>query len=409
MNLTAIQNWLDDYRGVAFELIRIYLGIGLLVRGVLFLADSSLYVDLVEPATNTWLTSPALVYFIASIHLVGGALLIAGLFTRLAALVQTPILVGAVFVVHLQGGLMTASQSLEFSTLVLFLLLLVFLYGPGQWAADSYLGDRLGAYHRIDSELDKRIVPDRNLVFGLIRAYVGIGLFVRGMLFISNSASFLELIGDSPSAWLTSVVLSHFITLAHLFGGALMAIGLLTRLAALVQIPVLVGAVFVVHLQGGLMTASQSFEFSALVLFLLLLVFLYGSGRWSADYYLEQQLEEREAAEAEARTAPTRPRAAAQTAASDPSEPFVSVAPQPRHETLTCPRTGDTCDILSAERPRHHNEVTAHPQYSLGAMFYFLVGITGPPKEIHFTCERCELVVEKSRTKEDLNRYRYRR
>ena len=76
---------------------------------------------------------------------------------------------------------------------------------------------------------------------------------------------------------------------------AMMAIGLLTRIAALVQIPILLGAVFLVHFQGGLFAASKSFAFFVLVLFLLVLVFLYGSGRWSADYYIDRQQSQKEA------------------------------------------------------------------------------------------------------------------
>jgi uncharacterized membrane protein YphA (DoxX/SURF4 family) len=70
---------------------------------------------------------------------------------------------------------------------------------------------------------------------------------------------------------------------AHLVGGALLVVGLYTRLAALVQLPVLAGAVLLVHWQNGLLSANQSLEFSALVLFLLVLVFLFGGGRWSLD------------------------------------------------------------------------------------------------------------------------------
>jgi uncharacterized membrane protein YphA (DoxX/SURF4 family) len=54
-------------------------------------------------------------------------------------------------------------------------------------------------------------------------------------------------------------------------------------LAALVQLPILAGAVVVVHWQDGLLSANQSLEFSALVLFLLVLVCTFGSGRWSLD------------------------------------------------------------------------------------------------------------------------------
>lgn len=64
--------------------------------------------------------------------------------------------------------------------------------------------------------------------------------------------------------------------IAHLCGGAFLAIGLLTRLSALLQIPVLAGAVFLIHWHEGLFSLGQSLEFSSLVLFLLILLFIDG-------------------------------------------------------------------------------------------------------------------------------------
>jgi uncharacterized membrane protein YphA (DoxX/SURF4 family) len=68
-----------------------------------------------------------------------------------------------------------------------------------------------------------------------------------------------------------------------LFGGAFLAIGFLTRIAALVQIPVLIGAVFVIHFHEGFFTKAQTLEFASLVLFILLLFIFYGSGPLSVD------------------------------------------------------------------------------------------------------------------------------
>jgi uncharacterized membrane protein YphA (DoxX/SURF4 family) len=61
----------------------------------------------------------------------------------------------------------------------------------------------------------------------------------------------------------------------------------LTRIAALAQIPILLGAVFYVYLpKMTMIEPRQNLEFSMLVLFLLALVFLYGAGRWSVDHWL---------------------------------------------------------------------------------------------------------------------------
>jgi uncharacterized membrane protein YphA (DoxX/SURF4 family) len=84
-------------------------------------------------------------------------------------------------------------------------------------------------------------------------------------------------------------MLAHYIPLAHIAGGALMLVGLGTRIAAIIQLPILVGAVFLVHLREGLFTRNQSLEFTALVLFLLIVYAIIGSGPLSVDHYVARK------------------------------------------------------------------------------------------------------------------------
>ena len=122
----------------------------------------------------------------------------------------------------------------------------------------------------------------RDLVLDALRVYLGTGLFFRGLALLTTEGGLQQLIGTAePGLGLAG--LSVYVTAAHLVGGALLAVGLYTRVAALVQLPVLIGAVFLVHWHDGLLSANQSLEFSALVLFLLVLVCAFGGGRWSLD------------------------------------------------------------------------------------------------------------------------------
>jgi uncharacterized membrane protein YphA (DoxX/SURF4 family) len=125
----------------------------------------------------------------------------------------------------------------------------------------------------------------RELWLDCVRIYLGLGLFARGLLLIYNVRTdfFVNLLSRSGEPWLLSALLLHYVALAHFVGGALLALGFLTRLSALVQIPVLAGAVFIVHRQDGLFALGQSLEFSALVLFLLCIIFVNGAGRLSLD------------------------------------------------------------------------------------------------------------------------------
>jgi uncharacterized membrane protein YphA (DoxX/SURF4 family) len=399
--LETLTATLDRYREVAFDLLRIYLGIGLLVRGGLFAASPSTYLALVPPDV-TWLTSPVMIYTIAVIHLVGGLLLTVGMFTRIAALAQIPILFGAVIVAQMQGGLFAPTQSFEFSALVLFLLVLVFLCGCDDWAIDTHT-ERSPLFPGIQGRQD----TFREAGYTLLRGYLGVGLLVRGLLFISNSSAYLDLVPAEAGGWLASTVLLHYVALAHITGGTLMALGLLTRVGALIQMPILAGAVFIAPFQGGLFTASQSFEFAMLVLFLLAFVFLYGSGRWSVDQYVFDRNREQE------RDAATRSPTAEAILNREDAGVLVGseyegdgAAIQEQTQTLTCPRWG-SCPVTEAEVPHEHEWISPQAHYSGLGWFLFIVDVTPEPKEVSFQCSRCGQTIGRSQAQEDLEQHRY--
>ncbi|MEX0747354.1 MAG: DoxX family protein [Rhodothermales bacterium] len=377
-----LSRWVESHRDAAFDLLRMYVGIGLFVRGVLFVVRPEVYTAMIAGAETSWMASTALMYFVAAVHIIGGGMMAIGLFTRLAALVQLPIIAGAVFMIHLQGGLFSASQSLEFSALVLILLVLVFLHGSGRWSVDHH---RTRTYIPFQKYVD-RFDRSGDLAFDLLRIYLGVGLFVRGVLFISNSGAFVDLIGNSSSDWLTSIVLIHYVALSHLVGGVMIAIGLFTRAAALVQIPVLIGAVFMVHLQTGLLTTTQSLEFSALVLFLLVLLFFWGSGKLSVDNYIIEHPDEDELYRH------------AGALGNRISEPVSMAADGPGTDSRL---------VCSCGHDRYHPRVTAHARYSMFGAMYFLTGITGPPKEIVYQCGDCGEIIETTREPQELDAHRY--
>ena len=126
----------------------------------------------------------------------------------------------------------------------------------------------------------------RELWLDCIRIYLGLGLLARGLLLITNTSTgyFIDLLQRAGQSWILTGAMLHYVMLAHFIGGALLTIGFLTRLAAIVQIPILVGAVFIVHRQDGLFAMGQSLEFSALVLFLLVVIAVSGAGKYSLDY-----------------------------------------------------------------------------------------------------------------------------
>src|SRR3954452_13597088 len=89
----------------------------------------------------------------------------------------------------------------------------------------------------------------RELWLDCVRIYLGLGLFARGLLLVTNTSTgyFIDLLQRPGQPWLLTGTMLHYVTLAHFIGGAMLAVGFLTRIAALIQIPILAGAVFIVH------------------------------------------------------------------------------------------------------------------------------------------------------------------
>lgn len=127
-------------------------------------------------------------------------------------------------------------------------------------------------------QIQMKLNRHSDLAYPFIRIFLGIALLIRGIMLFINPDSLTQLEGASQFYWSFSYVI-----ILHILGGALLAVGFATRIAALLQIPVLFGAVFFVHLQQGLVVVEQSFELSVLVLVLLTIFFLFGGGKISVD------------------------------------------------------------------------------------------------------------------------------
>ena len=118
------------------------------------------------------------------------------------------------------------------------------------------------------------------------RIFIGVALFIRGVLFIGDSSRILQLVESAGMDQFLPSILLIVVIIAHLLGGILLSVGLLSQFAALIQIPVLIGAVVISLVQGGPFMADQSFELSVIVLLLLAIIFRLGSGQFSLDYLI---------------------------------------------------------------------------------------------------------------------------
>lgn len=134
------------------------------------------------------------------------------------------------------------------------------------------------------NELLQMLERNRETAYSLVRIYLGIALFVRGIILFADPAAITKLSGAQEMYMWHSYIIG-----AHIIGGLLLALGLLTRVAALFQIPILFGAVFFIHIKQGLITGGQSLELAGLVLVLLFVYLLFGSGNFSIDKKLSHK------------------------------------------------------------------------------------------------------------------------
>jgi putative oxidoreductase len=279
MTYDHASTWLRSHRPFIADLIRIYLGIGLLIKGIFFLSHP----DSLSVAAGSLPASA--VNIVPYIHIIGGLFLALGLATRVAAVIQIPLVADALFAVHLPRMTgMQMREAFEFSSLTLFLLVLIAIWGGGPLSVDHRLTARREALRR-----PSWLSDHSDLFMDLIRAYLGIGLFVKGLYILQHEAEFQGLVQNTGSMSIALMAAAHYIIPVHFVGGAMLLFGLATRLAALAQIPLLVGAIFYVYLpRFSTLELRQNLEFTGLVLFLLCILSAYGSGRYSLDYILNK-------------------------------------------------------------------------------------------------------------------------
>lgn len=124
--------------------------------------------------------------------------------------------------------------------------------------------------------------------FVLPRVTLGICLILKGIFFINNTV-ILESLLTNPDIGLPGAALSIIITWLHLLSGFLIIVGLFTRWAALIMIPILTGAVIFVNAKQGIFAAESEFGFSLIVLIMLIFFFIEGSGPFSLDDYFKKK------------------------------------------------------------------------------------------------------------------------
>ena len=124
-------------------------------------------------------------------------------------------------------------------------------------------------------------------IIDVLRITLGIFLFLKGYGFFHNMPFLRYTIEDQHLLDLSPAMLTfvmYYVTFVHLAGGVLITVGLLTRLSSILQIPIVVGAIFLINIFKS--SPNSDLWLSIFACVLLFLFALIGSGPISLNKLL---------------------------------------------------------------------------------------------------------------------------
>jgi len=124
----------------------------------------------------------------------------------------------------------------------------------------------------------------------LFRIVLCVYITYKGFNFLSNIENLKMSIQGMNMAY-TGASIAHYIVFAHVLCGPLIALGLLTRIMCIVQLPILMGAVIWVNAPRGFMSLGNhmELEISITVLVGLITFIVFGAGKFSIDEKRRQE------------------------------------------------------------------------------------------------------------------------
>lgn len=140
----------------------------------------------------------------------------------------------------------------------------------------------MGILHYLRMPAINHLVTKDYVEFG-IRVFAGFFLILDGIHIISHSVQLEEILKQVISVTQANVLI-NYIGFAHLFAGAFIILGLITRIAIVVQIPAVLAEMYYIQPPNSFL---GDWEIIAFTLLLGLLIYLFGtgSGKFSMDYY----------------------------------------------------------------------------------------------------------------------------
>jgi uncharacterized membrane protein YphA (DoxX/SURF4 family) len=124
----------------------------------------------------------------------------------------------------------------------------------------------------------------------IIRIVLGIFLCYKGVDFLQNMSTITGPLSTKTSfGAFTVIILSHYVVFAHILGGLLMIVGMLTRFACIIQIPIMLGAIIFINLASDVFKPYSELFLSVIILLLLVNFLIIGNGPWALKLKEEKE------------------------------------------------------------------------------------------------------------------------
>ena len=147
----------------------------------------------------------------------------------------------------------------------------------------------------MNTQLIKRVLSsDAGLASFILRVPTGLILAAHGAQKLFGAFGGYGLEGTGQ--WMASIGLEPGMLMAFLagsaefFGGLALALGLLTRPAALLTAFTMLVAVFSVHISNGLFMANNGYEYALTLMMVSLALLVQGAGAFSLDNLISRKL-----------------------------------------------------------------------------------------------------------------------
>ncbi|WP_136481180.1 DoxX family protein [Cognatitamlana onchidii] len=132
--IKTLNKWANAHTYIPLDLVRIALGVFLFFKGINFMGNTEMLMQLFEPI-QSMAGGMLVVHYVAPAHFIGGILIAFGLLTRWAIIAQLPILIGAI-AINFAGDMNVSNLYLAIATLLICGFFL--LYGSGKHSLDYY-------------------------------------------------------------------------------------------------------------------------------------------------------------------------------------------------------------------------------------------------------------------------------